>query len=152
MVSNPHNSAAGIWSLLEAIARVQQYEPGSLLFAHGQPAEGLYMIQSGQVRIWTPEISVRMAAGTTVNPGTMLALSDAISGGTHKLSAMAVLPTEAGFLQRDHLLALLQDEREICLEVVRILSEDLHGLYHEFQRLSGPHPRGRRWQADSGVP
>jgi len=151
MADDPCSFATDLWTSLEAISTVRRYESGSLLFEQGQSASGIYMIQKGQVRLWIPEGSGQIVIATPVAAGAMLALSEAISEGTHKLSAMALVQTEAGFVPREILMGYLREHHATCLQVVRTLSEDLHGLYHSFQRLNVANPRSRRWQPDSGT-
>jgi len=151
MADDPSSFATDLWASLEAISVVRRYESGTLLFEQGESASGIYLIQKGQVRLWIPEGSGPIILATSVASGTMLALSEAISEGTHKLSAMALAQTEAGFVPRETLMGYLREHHKICLQVVRTLSEDLHGLYHSFQRLNLAHPRSRRWQPDGGT-
>ena len=44
-----------------------------------------------------------------------------------------------GFIPRLSFVDFLRDHSDYCLQVVRILSEDLHGLYHKFRSISA-HP------------
>jgi CRP-like cAMP-binding protein len=151
MADDSSSFAADLWKSLAAIAKLRRYEPESVLFQQGQAAGGIYVIQKGQVRLWIPEAAGQIFVATPVGAGAMLALSEAICEGTHKLSAMALVQTEAGFVPRETLMRYLQEHHEICLQVVRTLSEDLHCLYHTFQRLNVANPRSRRWQPDGRI-
>jgi CRP-like cAMP-binding protein len=147
MAKDSSSFAPDLWSALEKLTSLRTYVPGSVLFEQGQSASGIFMIQKGQVRLWMPAAAERAKMSTPVSSGTMLALSETISEGTHKFSAMATLPSEAGFVPRAVLMQYLRDHHDVCMQVVKVLSEDLHGLYHKFQSLSAGH-RGRRWQPD----
>ena len=122
-----------------------------MVFEQGQSAEGIYMIQKGQVRVWMPGDSEPEALVEAVGSGTMLALSEVLSDGAHKLSAQALQQTEIGFVPRETLAEFLRDHHQLCLQVVRMLSEDLHALYHKFQGLNVARSRARRWQPNRGV-
>jgi CRP-like cAMP-binding protein len=151
MADVPSSFAADLWTSLETIATVRRYEPESALFEQGQSASGIYMIQKGQVQVWMPDGLAQTIITTPMTPGTMLALSETISGGTHKLSARALEATEVGFVPREILMGFLREHHQVCLQVVRILSEDLHCLYHTFHRLNVTNPRSRRWQPDDRI-
>jgi hypothetical protein len=75
-------------------------------------------------------------------------LSEAISGGPHKLAAVAVDCAQVAFVSREDLLPFLQQNQLFCMQLVQLLSEDLHSLYHRFRNTattevtkakSGPH-------------
>jgi CRP-like cAMP-binding protein len=143
--------APDLWSALEGIVRVRTYDTRGVLFEQGRPADGVYLIQKGKVRVWMPEDRSHAILIDPAGAGTMLGLSETIAQGTHKVSAVALAPTEVGFVAGEELMKFLRDHHDICLQVVRILSEDLHVLYHQFQGLKASYPRSRRWQGNPGI-
>jgi CRP-like cAMP-binding protein len=151
MANDSYSFAPDLWSSLESVTCLRRYEPGAMVFEQGQSAEGIYMIQKGQVRVWMPRDSEPEALVQAVGSGTMLALSEALSDGAHKLSAQALQQTEIGFVPRETLAEFLRDHHQLCLQVVRMLSEDLHALYHKFQGLNVARSRARRWEPNRGV-
>jgi CRP-like cAMP-binding protein len=145
MVKDSSSFVPDLWSSLEPLVCVRTYEPHAVLFEGGARAEGIYLIQKGKVRVWMSEEGSRTILIDSASPGTMLGLSETIAQGTHKVSAEALTATEVGFVPSEELLKYLRDHHEICMQVVRILSEDLHALYHQFQLLKGAQTRpGRR--------
>ena len=142
------SSANDLWTHLEGVARPKTYEKGSFLFQQGSLAAGVYLIKKGEVRVWMPEESGPMAMVTLVRTGTMLGLSEAICEETHKLSALAVTRVEVALVSHDALMKYLESHHDVCMQVVRLLSEDLHGLYHRFQRLHFSGSRHRRTGSD----
>jgi CRP-like cAMP-binding protein len=143
--------APDLWNALETIVQVRTYDARGVLFEQGRPADGVYMIQKGKVRVWMPERTPRMAVIDQAGAGTLLGLSETIAQGAHKVSATALVPTKVGFVDGEALLKFLRDHHAICLQVVRVLSEDLHVLYHQFQGLKAAHPRARRWQTNPHI-
>lgn len=142
--------APDLWTSLESIAQVRTYESRSVVFAQGQRAEGVYLIQRGKVRLWMPEDRTRMLSVDPAGAATMLGLSETIAQGTHKVSASALVPTQIGFVASEPLMKFLRERHDLCLQVVRVLSEDLHTLYHRFQGLKTSHPRSKRGPASPG--
>jgi len=129
------SSAPALWASLETIVSSRVYEPKTPLFQCGQPAAGIYLIRQGRVRLWMSEPPSKTFLADTAGAGTMLGLSETIAHCAHKVSAVASTSTEVGFVSSDTLIGFLGDHHDVCLQVVRILSEDLHFLYHHFQNL-----------------
>jgi CRP-like cAMP-binding protein len=132
------------WNAFAPIKSAQTYPPGSLLFEESQPAAGIYMIEKGQVEVAIAASRETRRVLASVGPGTMLGLSEAISGGPHKLSARTLVQTELFFVPRERLMNFLAERPKVCMEIVRTLSDDLHSLYHQFRMSSaGNHVRRR---------
>jgi CRP-like cAMP-binding protein len=136
-----------LWAALLAVSERQVYPQSSTLFEQGEQARGVYMIVRGEVRVRMPEDGNR-AVTTSLGQGTMLALSEAICDAQHKLSAVTLGEAEIGFVAKDALMNFLQSHHDLCMQVVRTLSEDLHSLYHRFQKMQVVSPRQRRTGTD----
>lgn len=143
MLQRPRGTFPNLWRAFDQIKSSSTYAAGCVLFEEESPAAGIFLIERGQV-------SIRVLAGdgkrrrlATAGPGTMLGLSEVISGGCYKVSAHAVVPTDVFFVRREDLLEFLAEHPPICMEVVRVLSEDLHTLYHHFRNLDSGRTRRR---------
>jgi len=68
----------------------------------------------------------------TVGTGAVLGLAETMTGGEHKLTAEAVEGARVSHIERNALLDRLQKNHQLCLQIVQLLSEDLHSLYHRF--------------------
>lgn len=140
-----HNPmSAELRSTLRSMASKQTYLKGKTLFRNGQPPQGVYLVEKGEVNLFLP-------SGTSAGPvfekagaGTLLGLSEALSGENHKLRAEAACPTEVSYVSREALLECLRQSRVCCIQIVRLLSEDLHLLYHRFRSTKGLTRRRRR--------
>ena len=137
-------SKQDLWSALRELASVQVFAKDAMLFERGAEARGIHLILSGQVQLWMPAESGAPGITNVVGAKSVLGLSESICGTTHKLSAKATLPAETAFIARPVFLEVLQTHHEFCMDVVRTLSEDLHGLYHRFQSIAVVPNRGRR--------
>jgi CRP-like cAMP-binding protein len=138
-----------LWSGLAELQCKRSFTPGSPLFAEGDSPGCVYLIESGQVRlgISTDRGSTRLLA--TAGPGTLLGLGEAMGGEPHKVSATSIGKTETSYVRREELLEFLTNQPQLCMEIVRLLSEDLHSLYHQFRCLSSkPNVHARRRTAD----
>jgi CRP-like cAMP-binding protein len=106
------------------------YTTGTILFDIGHKCEGIYLLKAGEVRLTLPP-GRRTPTVELAGAGAVLGLSEVISGGAHRFRAQAAASTQVAFVQRSRLLGLLKDRPEFCMEVVRILSENLHALYYQ---------------------
>ena len=62
-------------------------------------------------------------------PGEVLGLSATMSGKPYELTAEAMDNARIVFIKRKDLLKFLRDHREACLQVVHLLSQDLHTAF-----------------------
>jgi CRP-like cAMP-binding protein len=66
----------------------------------------------------------------------MLGLSENMSGERYRITAEAGEQTTAAIIPREQFLEFLREHVDFCMEVVRLLSADLHAFYHKFRGIS----------------
>ena len=66
-------------------------------------------------------------------------MSESVAGETYRITAIAGEETTAVFIPREEFMTFLHEHCEFCLQVVRLMSDDLHGLYHKFRSITA-HP------------
>jgi CRP-like cAMP-binding protein len=148
VVDKPSNSLfPELWAALDGVRSPSCYAGGKRLFHYGEPARGLYVVEKGNINLFLSSESGNEQLFETVGPGSVLGLSEAISGATHKLTAVAGCRAEVSFINRQELLRLLRQNPACCMQLVRLLSEDLHLLYHRFQCNSQGNPKPERGRA-----
>lgn len=113
----------------DEIKALQTCPRGTLLFREGQPARGVFVLCTGRVRLSVcaddgGRITVRIAS-----PGELLGLSAVLAGGSYEVTAEALDTLQVAQVRRKDLLHFLHEHREVCLQVVNMLSEDLHVAY-----------------------
>jgi len=62
-------------------------------------------------------------------------LSSTLSGQPYELTAEALDACQVVFVKRKDLLRFLRDHREACLQVVHLLSGDLHSAYERVRSI-----------------
>jgi CRP-like cAMP-binding protein len=125
---------------LQEITSVRVYPKGSTLFQHGMPVTGIYVVETGQVQVLLPTNHCRRQLLDLVGPGSVLGLSETLSGDNYRVTAEAGDQTTAAFVSRETLVEFLRQHSEYCVQVLRLLSEDLHRLYHKFRNISSHTP------------
>ena len=143
MLEEPQGTVPDLWRAFDEIKSSKSYAAGSVLFEEELPAVGVFLIERGQVTIQVLMGSGRRRRLALAGPGTMLGLSEVISGESYKVSAHSVGPTRVFFIEREDLLQFLAAHPAVCMAVVRVLSEDLHSLYHHFRNLDSGRTRRR---------
>jgi CRP/FNR family transcriptional regulator len=68
-------------------------------------------------------------------PGEVLGLGAALSNTPYEITAELLDNSQVVFVRRKELMKFLREHREVCMEVVRMLSQDLHGAYERVRTL-----------------
>jgi CRP-like cAMP-binding protein len=144
----PPRLSPDLWQALHGIKAVRVYRKGAQLFRHGAGVAGVYVVESGEVRILLPTGPGHQQLLEIAGPGSVLGLIESMSGDDHLVTAEAGNHTTVAFIPRDAFLSFLRNHCEFCMQVVRLLSEDLHGLYHKFRSISAHPGRPRHRSLD----
>ena len=130
-------------ALLEMMT-LRAFPKGTALFRQGMPAAGVYLMEKGSARVLLATAAGQTQLLDLVGPGTLLGLSDNVAGGRYRVTVEAAEPTTAAFVEREAFVSFLGCHHELCMQVVRLLSDNLHGLYHKFRSVSSHPGRPRR--------
>ncbi len=132
---------------LEAFNRIKTVNPhlrGSVLFREATPARGIFLLCEGKARLSVCSESGKRLTLRIAGPGEVLGLSAALSGTPYEVTAETLEDSQVAFVKRKDLLQFLHDYREACLQVVHLLSEDLHVAYDRVRAVGlgrTRHPR-----------
>jgi CRP-like cAMP-binding protein len=135
----PDNLSPALLKVLQGLKPVRHFPKGATLFQQGAAATGVYLLESGEVRLLLPTGANQQQLLEVAGPGSLLGISESMSGEEYRTTAEASEPTAAIFVPREEFLAFLSEDVDLCMQIVRMLSEDLHGLYHIFRSISA-HP------------
>ncbi len=130
----------------EGIAQARHYRPGTTVYRRGRPVRGVFLIQKGRARLLLGEsggLALHVAGA-----GSVLGLGETMSGSPYDATAEAVEPCDIAFLRREDFLAYLRQNCTLCMQLVQLLSEDLHQLYQQYRTIGGPATRVRKPRAN----
>ena len=144
----PRKLSPDLLQALHGIRSVRRVPKGATLFQQGSAVTGVYVVESGEVRVLLPAPQSQKQLLEVVGPGTMLGLSESMSGEKYRITAEAGEPTTVAFIPREEFLEFLREHGDFCMQVVRLLSEDLHALYHKFRSISAHPGRPRQRPLD----
>lgn len=146
--SFPSKFSPELYQALHGIKSVRVYPKGSTLFQQGAVVSGVYVVESGRVRVLLPSSHGRPQLLEIAGPGTVLGLSESMSGEPYRVTAEAEDHATVAFVSQQGFLEFLRVHTDFCMQVVRLLSEDLHGLYHKFRSISAHPGRPRQRPPD----
>ncbi len=109
---------------------------GTLLFSAGENCRGLYIVQTGRVRIFRTTPEGREQVLHVEGPGRAVAELPLVDGGTYPASAMAMEPSRLVFLARDDFERLYRSSSDIAQAIIRALGHRLRHLVHVTETLA----------------
>lgn len=110
-------------SRLAAFAIPVDYAKRASLFAEGEPSRGIFLLNSGRVKLSTTSADGKCVILRFADPGEILGLAGTLSGQPYEAWAEAIQPTEAGFVGRENLVHLMRHHSEIALQLAMQLGE-----------------------------
>jgi len=134
----------GFRGAVDHLTSVQHVAAGETIFKRGDVAGRVAFVDSGRIRVSASAKHSREAR--MVSAGVILGLGETLAGTKYAVTAQASSNVTIAFLPRDGLLAFLRENPEICLRIVRMMSEDLHVLYRRLSEVRLPTRRRRTKQ------
>lgn len=110
-------------SRLSAFAIPLRHPKGTVLFAEGQPSCGVFILYSGRVKLFTSSADGKTFILKFADPGEILGLAGGLSGQPYETWAVAIQPTQTGFVERRHLVRLMRHHSELAVQVAMQLGE-----------------------------
>ncbi len=125
----PANSAPvlseNLLAEFERIGTVVRKPKHTTLFHQGDPADGVYLIRSGEASLTLSSAKGKVLSERQVGHGAVLGLPATMSGRTYSLTATLLEDSEVVHVPADRLRDLLRDNTEVCFEVVQVLGREL---------------------------
>ena len=104
---------------------VNVYKRGQDLFLQGNPAFGLYCINSGKVKITKLGFNGKETIVRIATAGDILGHRSLFSNSPYQASATVVEEAKICFINRNAILTLIQDDPKTSLEIMNCLSQQL---------------------------
>jgi CRP/FNR family cyclic AMP-dependent transcriptional regulator len=135
----------------EAIKSIGLYPKRSVLFAEGRPVRGIYILCDGRAKLSICAENGKRLTLRIAGPGELLGLGAAMSNTPYEVTAEVLDDSQIVFVRRKDLLKFLREHRAICMQVVCMLSQDLHGAYERVRNIGTIRPRRPRLMPRSRV-
>jgi CRP/FNR family transcriptional regulator, cyclic AMP receptor protein len=119
----------------EALKVTNAYPKDSMLFMEGQPANGIYMLCQGRVKLSTCSQDGKVIILRIAEAGEVLGLSANVSGSEYEATAEALEPCQVNFIRKDDFLRFLRTSAASSLNAVKQLSGEYHTAYTQICSL-----------------
>ena len=119
-------------------ARVVQrkFAAGELIFGEGEPCSGLYVVESGNVRIFKSSAGGREQVLSIDGPGGSIAELPVFDGGNYPASAQAITSCTLLFFSKQDFHSLCVQHPQVALKVLRVVGARLRRLVGIIEELS----------------
>ena len=124
------------FAFLTSHLRQRKYAAGELIFGEGDPCAGLYVVQSGNVRIFKSSASGREQVLSIDGPGSSIAELPVFDGGNYPASAQAVSDSTLLFFSRQDFQSLCLQHPQVALKVLQVIGGRLRRLVGIIEELS----------------
>ena len=114
----------------------RHYSAGEIVFSEGEPCSGLYVVESGNVRIFKSAPNGREQVLSIDGPGGSIAELPVFDGGAYPASAAAVDDVTLLFVSRQDFQALCLAHPQVPLKVLRVVGARLRRLVGIIEELS----------------
>lgn len=119
----------------EQIKEQSVFGKGEVIFAEGRPPRGVYILGDGRAKLSICSEGGKRIMLRVAGPGEVLGLGATLSGEAYEVTAEMLDAAAVIFVKRKDLLKYLRVNPSVCMDVVRRLSDDLHGAYERVRSL-----------------
>ena len=114
----------------------RRYTAGEIVFGEGEPCTGLYVVESGHVRIFKSSSGGREHVLSVEGPGSSVAELPVFDGGNYPASVSAIDEATLLFISKQDFQALCLAHPQVALKVLRVVGARLRRLVGIIEELS----------------
>ncbi len=114
----------------------RKFVSGEIIFSEGDVCTGLYVVQSGNLRIFKSSAGGREQVLSIDGPGSSIAELPVFDGGNYPASAQAVSDSTLLFFSRQDFQALCIQHPDVALKVLKVVGARLRRLVGIIEELS----------------
>ena len=131
------------FEFLAARAVERKFDDGTLVFSEGGTCAGMYVVHSGNVRIFKSSAAGREQVLSIEGSGSSVAELPTFDGGPYPATAQALGATSLIFVAKQDFQALCLQHPEVALKVLRVVGSRLRRLVGIIEELSFTTVRSR---------
>ncbi|HWR16552.1 MAG TPA: Crp/Fnr family transcriptional regulator [Terriglobales bacterium] len=121
----------------------RDYKAGELAFSEGQPCAGLFIVETGKLRIFKSSPSGREQVLSMEGPGASVAELPVFDGGNYPASTSAAVDTRVLFVSKQDFYSLCLVHPKVALKVLKVVGARLRRLVGIIEELSFTTVRSR---------
>jgi CRP/FNR family transcriptional regulator len=112
------------------------YPAGALLFEEGKPAEGIYLVLSGQIKLTATAVEGRSMILRIAQPGEVLGLSAILNGTGNEVTAKALTPCNLIHIDHDSFMEFFEGTTNAGWHALLALARDHREVFQCARRLA----------------
>ena len=112
------------------------FSPGEMVFSEGDTCAGMYVVESGSIRIFKTSTGGREQVLSIDGPGSSVAELPVFDGGNYPASVSAVETSTLLFISKQDFQALCLAHPQVALKVLRVVGARLRKLVGIIEELS----------------
>ncbi|MCB0650215.1 MAG: Crp/Fnr family transcriptional regulator [Saprospiraceae bacterium] len=129
--------------LINIDRRMELFAPGEKIFEEGTTSRGLYCLKTGKVKIVRSGLLENDPIVALKKPVDFIGLKALVLEKNHASTAIALEPCSICLIERDHFLQVVQNNNDLSLKVMQLLSKELEEADQRMVDLTQKHLRGR---------
>jgi CRP/FNR family transcriptional regulator, cyclic AMP receptor protein len=110
-------------------SNLSQLPRGSTVFTEGRPSRGIFLLCQGRAKLCVCSEASKRLMLRVAAPGEVLGLSATMSGKPYENTAELLENAQVALVRRKDLLKFLKENQDACLQIVHLLSQDLHTAF-----------------------
>lgn len=111
-------------------------ERGEVILLEGEPAEALFFVVSGVVKVFKTSIEGKEQILSIVRPGESFNDVSVFDGGPNPTSAQAMGPVVLYTIKNNDLKVILREHPQVVLNIIKVLAEQVRQLVSLVEDLS----------------
>lgn len=120
----------------DEIKSLSLFPRSTVLFAEGRSVRGIYILCDGRAKLSICSEGGKRLTLRIAGPGEVLGLGATLSNTPYEVTAELLDNSQVVFVRRKDLMKFLRENRSVCMEIVRMLSQDLHGAYERVRSIA----------------
>ena len=113
-----------------------RFKTGELIFSEGEPCEGMYVVESGALKVFKTSAGGREQVLTIEGVGGTVAELPVFDDGPYPASAAAMSEASLLFVSKQDFHALCAEHPEVALKVLKVIGSRLRRLVGIIEELS----------------
>lgn len=130
------NAGDDLLRRLSSIAKVENYAKDELIFAEGNTCDGMYVVQSGAVKIYKIGPDGREHVLHVATPGDCFGEAALFLGMGYPAYAAAVRSSKVVLLRKTQFLKILEDQPHLCFTLLGSMAVWAHRLVTKLEILT----------------
>ena len=125
-----------LYSMFQTAGQMKKLPPKTNVFMQGDPAENLYLLVSGRVRVYTLSAEGEERTHEILEAGRIFGDSSFLTGIERRVSIESIVESKVVICDAETLIRLCHQSEELMVLVFQHMTETCNYLIHQVNRLA----------------